>query len=58
MSTNVNTISTSVTSNVPVNSADKKVRYKADCYILRMLLLETILLFIIAKLNKQADQNK
>ena len=48
VSTNVaNTISSNVTSTVSINSDEKKVRYKINCYILHMLLLATILLFII-----------
>ena len=39
-------VSTNVTSNVSINSDDKKIRYKMDCYILHMFLLVTILLFI------------
>ena len=39
------TISTNVTSAVSINSDDKKVRCKMDCYILLTFLLETILLF-------------
>ena len=41
-------ISTSVVSTVSINSDDKKVRYKMDCYIMLMVLLVIILLFIIA----------
>ena len=48
VSTNVtSTLSKNVTRTVPINSDDKKVRYKMDCYILSTFLLVTILLFII-----------
>ena len=39
----INTMAT----NVSIDSDDKKVRYKIDCYILRTVLLEIILLLII-----------
>ena len=42
----INTISTNVTSTVPINPNEKKVRYKTDCYTLHMSLLVIILLFI------------
>ena len=42
-----NIISTNVASTVSINSDDKKVRYKTDCYILHTVLLGIILLFII-----------
>ena len=34
-------------STVLINSDDKKVKYKMDCYILHKFLLVTILIFII-----------
>ena len=37
-----------VTSTASINSDDKKVRYKMDCYILHTVFLLVILLFIIA----------
>ena len=40
--------STNITSTVSINSDDKKVRYKIDCYILHTTLLVIILLLIIA----------
>ena len=47
--TNVtNVISTNALSTVSINSDDKKVRYKMNCYILHRFLLVSILLFIIA----------
>ena len=46
--TNVtNTISANITSTVPINSDDKKGRYKMDRYILHPVLLVIILLFMI-----------
>ena len=45
-----NTISANVTSTVPINFDDKKVKYKMDCYILNMFSLVTMLLFIIANI--------
>ena len=42
-----NTTSTNVMSTVPINSNDKKVRFKMDCYILQNFLLVIISLFII-----------
>ena len=42
-----NTISTTVTSTVSINSDDTKVRYKLNCYILHTFLLVTRLLFMI-----------
>ena len=42
------TVSTNVTSTVPINSYDKQVRYKINCYILYTFFLVIILLFIIA----------
>ena len=39
--------STSMTNTILINSADKKVRYKIDCYILHTFSL-VILLLIIA----------
>ena len=48
LSTNVtNVVLTKVTRTVPINSDDKNVRYKMDCYILYTVLLVDILLFII-----------
>ena len=48
LSTNVtNVVLTKVTRTVPINSHDKNVRYKMDCYILYAVLLVDILLFII-----------
>ena len=41
-----NIISTNVTSTLSMDSDDKKVRYKMDCYILHAILLVIILLFI------------
>ena len=38
---------TIVTSTVSINSEDRKVRYKRDCYILHTILLVIILLCII-----------
>ena len=47
--TNVtNTLPTNVTSTVSINSDDKKLRYKMDCYILQVFLSVIILLFIVA----------
>ena len=47
--TNVtNSISINVTSTVPINSDDKKVKYKMNRYILHTVILVIILLFIIA----------
>ena len=43
-----NAILTKATSTVSINSDDKRVRYKMDCYILHAFVLVTILLFIIA----------
>ena len=40
--------STNIMSTVSINSDDKKVRYKIDCYILHTTLLVIILLLIIA----------
>ena len=34
------------TSTVPINSNEKKLRHKTDCYTLHMFLLVIILLFI------------
>ena len=49
ITTNItNTISTNVTIIVSINSNDKKVRYKMNCYILYMFQLVIILLLIIA----------
>ena len=49
ISTNVtSTMPTSIVSTVSINSDDKRLRYKMDCYILCTLLLVAILLFIIA----------
>ena len=42
-----NTISASVTSTVSINSNNKKVRHKMDCYILHIILLVIILLITI-----------
>ena len=39
---------TNVTSVVPINSDNKKVRYEIDNFIMHTFLLVTILLFIIA----------
>ena len=51
VSTNVtNRVPTNVTSAVSINSDDKKVRCKMDCYILHTLSLVTVLLFIIARI--------
>ena len=48
ISTNVtNTISVIATSTVSINSDDKRVRYKMNCYILHTFYLATIVLFII-----------
>ena len=47
--TNVtNTIITNIASAVLVNSDDKKVKYKMDCYILYIVLLVIMLPLIIA----------
>ena len=43
-----NTILANVTSTVPINTDNKKVKYKIDGYILHMALLVIILLFKIA----------
>ena len=43
-----NTISTNVTSTVPINSNHKKVKYEMDCYVLQTFLLANIELFMIA----------
>ena len=49
VSTNVtNTTPTNVTNTVSINSYDKKVRHKTNCYILHMFSLATILLLRIA----------
>ena len=42
-----NTISTNITSTLSINSDDKKLRSKMDCYNLHTVLLVVILLFII-----------
>ena len=48
VSTNVtNTTTTNVPNTASINSMDKKVRYKMDCYTLCTVSLVTILLFII-----------
>ena len=44
----ISTVSTNVTCTVSMNSQNKKVLHKMDCYILLALLLVTILLFTIA----------
>ena len=43
-----NAMPINVTSTVSINSDDKKMRYKIDCYSLNMLLLVIIVLCIIA----------
>ena len=49
VSTNVTiTTLTNFTSSVSINSDDKKVRYKMNCYILHAFLLVNILLVMIA----------
>ena len=40
-----------VTTNMSINSNDKKVRYKVDCYILHTVLLVIILLLIITMIR-------
>ena len=40
-------ITNTIAKNVSINSDDKKVRYKIDCYILHAVLLVIILLLII-----------
>ena len=44
----IDIVSTNVTSTISINSEDKKVRYKMDCYILHTVLLVIILLFMIS----------
>ena len=43
----VDIVLTNVTSTVSINSADRKVKYKMDCYFLHTILLVIILLCII-----------
>ena len=43
-----NSMSINATSTASINCADKKVRYKMDCYILHTFLLVIILPLIIA----------
>ena len=45
-----NTIPANVTRTVPINSGDKNVRYKMDCYILRIVLSVIVLLSLIANI--------
>ena len=40
-------ITNTITSDLSVNSDDKRVRYKTDCYILYTVLLAIVLLLII-----------
>ena len=40
-------IANTIATDVPINSDDKKVRYKIDCYILNTVLLMILLLSII-----------
>ena len=42
-----NTVVTNVTRTMPVNSDDKKVRYKIYCCVLHTFLLVIVLLFIL-----------
>ena len=62
VSTNVaNVISTNVTSTVSIDSYEKKVRYKMDCYILHVLLLAPMLPFLsslFATIIQNIGQNK
>ena len=41
-----------------INSGDKKVRYKIDCYIWHIFLLAIILLLLINIIMESIDQNK
>ena len=48
VSTNViSSVPANVTSNVSINSDNKKIRYKMNCYNLQMFMLVVILLFLI-----------
>ena len=46
-----NTVSTNVMSAVSINSDNKKVIYKIDCYICHTVLLVVILLFMITVIS-------
>ena len=47
-----------VTSTVSLNSDDKSIKYKMDCFILHTFLLVIILSFMLAIITRKIGQNK